>query len=87
MSIESQIQAILETPGMEDELEQWRYAARTSGEYHNMFDGRIARNIKACDGRPFFENPLPAAISKELRIGLVLGFDWYVTTISSALIY
>jgi hypothetical protein len=87
MSIKSQIQAILETPGMEDELEQWRYATQTSGEYHDMFDGRIARNIKACDERPFFENPLPAAISTELQIGLVLGFNWYVTTISSALIY
>jgi hypothetical protein len=76
MTIEAQLRGILEVPGMEDELEQWRYTTRTSGKYIDMFDGRVPRNIKAHDGHPFFENPLPAG-STELRIGLVLGFDWY----------
>jgi hypothetical protein len=75
MSIEHQLRAIIDTPGMENELEKWRGAHRVEGEYNDMFDGRIARKIKGSDGRPFFENPLPTE-SSELRIGLVLGFDW-----------
>jgi hypothetical protein len=75
MSIESQLRALLDIPGMEDELEQWREVQRTPGKYNDMFDGRIAQGIKGPDARPFFENPVPPR-STELRIGLVLGFDW-----------
>jgi hypothetical protein len=75
MSIEQQLRTLLEVPGMEDELEQWRHVPRTPGKYHDMFDGRVPQEIKGPDEQPFFENPLPPD-STELRIGLVLGFDW-----------
>jgi hypothetical protein len=77
MNIEDQLRSILDIPGMEDEMERWRYTSRTRGKYKDMFDGRIPREIKGHDGRPFFENPAPGDVT-ELRIGLVLGFDWYV---------
>jgi hypothetical protein len=75
MSVEAQLRAILEIPGMEDEMEQWRDVPRTPGVYNDMFDGRVPQQLKGPDGRPFFENPKPAN-STELRIGGVLGFDW-----------
>jgi hypothetical protein len=42
-----------------------------------MFNGFIPRNVKGPDGTPFFAPPRPPEV-RELRIGLVLGFDWYV---------
>jgi hypothetical protein len=75
MSIEGQLRALLDIPGMEDGLEQWRGVQRTPGKYVDMLDGRIAQGIKGPDTRPFFESPAPAG-SAQLRIGLVLGFDW-----------
>jgi hypothetical protein len=74
MGIEDQLRTILEVPGMEDEMEQWRFKSRMRGKYNDMFDGRVPRDIKGPDGRPFFENP--AVDANELRVGLVLGFDW-----------
>jgi hypothetical protein len=75
LSIEDQLRKILEIPGMEDELEHWRHVHQTLGKSNDMFDGRVAQEIKGSDGRPFFENPSPVGCT-ELRIGLVLGFDW-----------
>jgi hypothetical protein len=75
MSIESQLRTLLDIPGMEFELEQWRRVQRTPGKDTDVFDGRIAQGIKGPDTRHFFENLAPAG-STELRIGLVLGFDW-----------
>jgi hypothetical protein len=77
MSIESQLRAILDVPGMEDEMDHWRSVPRSPGVYNDIFDGRVTRELKGPDGRPFFENPAPAG-STELRIGVVLGFDWFV---------
>jgi hypothetical protein len=77
MSIESQLRAILAIPGMEDEMESWRHVSRKSGEYHDMFDGRVAKDVKGPDGQPFFQNPACEG-SSELRVGAVLGFDWQV---------
>jgi hypothetical protein len=75
MSVEAQLRAILAIPGMEDEMEHFRSVPRSPGVYNDMFDGRVPREIKGPDGRPFFENPVPPG-STELRVGLTLGFDW-----------
>jgi hypothetical protein len=77
MSIEAQLHAMLAVPGMEAHLEAWRHKPREEGKYQDVFDGRVARGLKGADGCPFFENPLPANCS-ELRVGAVLGLDWYL---------
>ncbi|THU96176.1 hypothetical protein K435DRAFT_819510 [Dendrothele bispora CBS 962.96] len=58
-SIESQLREILLVPGMEDLLEQWRDVSRVDGEYQDIFDGAICKELKGVDGRLFFANPLP----------------------------
>jgi hypothetical protein len=75
MSIEAQLRAILAVPGMVQAMDAWCSVDRMTGQYKDMFDGRVAQHVKGVDGKVFFENPAPAG-SKELRIGLVLGFDW-----------
>jgi hypothetical protein len=75
LSIKDQLHKILEIAGMEDELEHWRHVHQTLGKSNNMFDGRVAQEIKGLNSRPFFENPSPVGCT-ELHIGLVLGFDW-----------
>jgi hypothetical protein len=73
ISIETQLRSILAVPGMIKAMDQWRPVMRQAGRYKDMFDGYVAKHVKAPDGTPFFQNPAPP---KELRIGLVLGFDW-----------
>jgi hypothetical protein len=82
MSIEAQLRAILAVPGMVNAMDGWRSSHRTAGQYHDMFDGLVARQVRGVDGEPFFINPLIFPDGhQELRIGLVLGFDWYVRPI------
>jgi hypothetical protein len=75
LSIESQLREILAVPGMISAMDHWRTLPRESGQYRDMFDGFVTQNVKGPDGAPFFRAPQPSEV-KELRIGLVLGFDW-----------
>ncbi|VDB84878.1 unnamed protein product [Peniophora sp. CBMAI 1063] len=79
-SIEDQLRDIIAVPGVEDTLDGWRQLAHIPGEYRRIFDGRIIRSeLKAANGRLFFENPLPVqtGVAPELRIGLSMGVDWF----------
>lgn len=73
-TLESQLRDILNVPGMEEVLEEWRSRPRSPGEMVDIFDGDVCKTIPGPDGRPFFENPRHKG---ELRIGLSLGLDWY----------
>jgi hypothetical protein len=76
-----QIVSILKNPGIKVLLDDWRTKPRNSGEYGDIFDGRMCRlKLRALDGSLFFSNH-PHEIkgpSNELRIGVNLGVDWCV---------
>ena len=82
LPLSEQIKSVLKTPGVEALLDEWRTKPRNSGEYTDIFDGRMCRlKLRAPDGSLFFsnhphENHGP---DNELRIGVNLGVDWYVS--------
>ena len=79
--LSTQIVSILKNPGVEALLDDWRSKPRNSGEYGDIFDGRVCKlKLSAPDGSLFFSNR-PQDISgpdNELRIGVNLGVDWCV---------
>lgn len=78
MPIKDQLPGILAQPGVEKMLDQWRTKSRETGVYRDIFDGAVAREVKAHNGRPFFQNLAmdECGPEGELRIGLTLGADW-----------
>ena len=81
LALSDQIASILQVPGVEALLDEWRKKPRKMGEYTDIFDGNICRNrLRAPNGSLFFSN-LPHEKNGphgELRIGVNLGLDWYV---------
>jgi hypothetical protein len=79
--LSDQITSLLQLPGVEALLDEWRFKPRVPGEYGDIFDGAVCRSkLKAPDGSLFFSN-LPNkknGPNGELRIGVNLGIDWYV---------
>ncbi|EMD33478.1 hypothetical protein CERSUDRAFT_57200 [Gelatoporia subvermispora B] len=76
-SLETQLTAMLQVPGMETTCEQWRDKAREEGIWRDIFDGAIIRELKAPDGTPFFEAPKDDRKPADLRLGVTLGVDWF----------
>ncbi len=79
-SLESQMISLLQVPGIEEALETWRTVPRQGGDYHDIFDGAIPKELKCATGEKFFRNdPVdkPNGPAGELRIGLTLGVDWF----------
>jgi len=57
LSLSDQIESILKVPGVEALLDEWRIKPRRLGEYTDIFNGDMCRNIlKAPDGLLFFSN-------------------------------
>jgi hypothetical protein len=87
LPLSDQILSVLKTPGIEALLDDWRTKPRKSGEYGDIFDGRMCRlKLRAPDGSLFFSNH-PHEIkgpSNELRIGVNLGVDWCVLCLTSS---
>jgi hypothetical protein len=78
-SIKSQLVSLLAVPGVEEALDAWRHLPRRRGEYMDVFDGEIPKNLPDPDGLPFFRNgphDKPKGPNGELRIALTLGVDW-----------
>jgi hypothetical protein len=69
----------LSVPRIEETLDQWRKTPRQTGQYRDIFDGAVCKEIKAHDGRLFFDNQDKRAPNDELRLGVTLGVDWYVS--------
>ena len=86
LPLSEQIVSILKTPGVEALLDEWRNKPRKSGEYGDIFDGRMCRlKLRAPDGSLFFSNRPYESLgpNNELRIGVNLGVDWYVPSLVS----
>jgi len=81
LSITEQLSPILAIPGVEQLMDQWRTIERRPGYYQDIFDGQICKTLKAHDGSPFFSNGPDErnGPNDELRLGLLLGADWYVS--------
>jgi hypothetical protein len=81
LPLSEQIVSILKSPGVEALLDEWRTKSRNSGEYGDIFDGRMCRfKLRAPDNSLFFSNHPHESHgpNDELRIGLNMGVDWYV---------
>ena len=81
LPLSEQIASILQVPGVEALLDEWRKKPRKTGDYIDIFDGDVCHNkLQALDGSLFFSN-LPHEKNRprgKLRIGVNLGLDWYV---------
>lgn len=76
--LSEQLAAIIAQPRVEELLDQWRSVDRKDNHYHDIFDGRVAKDVLAADGTPFFRNleTDSSGPEGELRIALTLGVDW-----------
>lgn len=77
--ISDQLAGFLNQPGMEDEIDAWRTRPHTRGKLDSIQDGRIWSTIPGHDGRPFFENGEDRPDPDELRIGITMNYDGYVS--------
>jgi len=81
LPLSEQIILILKNLGVEAVLDEWHTKPRNSGEYNDIFDGRMCHlKLKAPDGSLFFSNcpHKRNGPDNELWIGVNLGVDWYV---------
>lgn len=80
-SLEDQLATMLANPGIEDEMEKAldQATSHKPGTYTNIFDGRVCQELRAADGSRFFFPDARAKSTGELRIGVTLGVDWYVS--------
>jgi hypothetical protein len=78
LSISEQLASILALPGVEDIMDDWRTVERKPGLYQDVFDGRIAKEMKGPDEKHFFSNKKgeEKGPNGELRLGLTWGVDW-----------
>ena len=75
--LSSQLSELLNREGIEDALDSWR--ARESDEVlRDIMDGKVWKELKGHNGKPFFNNDKNREDKDELRIGITLGFDGYV---------
>jgi hypothetical protein len=81
MSIQSQLANILAIPGVEEEMDKWCRKPRYTHRYCDIFDGAVTKSLQAPDGTTFFRNELgdDKGPGEELRIGVTLGLDWYLS--------
>ncbi|KAJ7126601.1 hypothetical protein C8R43DRAFT_897637 [Mycena crocata] len=79
LSISEQLASIVALPGVEDVLDSWRNLPRQPGIYQDIFDGRIAKEMRGPDGKLFFSNKMgeEKGPDGELRLGLNWGVDWF----------
>lgn len=86
--ISAQLEGILSQPGVETACDAWRRCQRTAGTYRDVFDGEVVRNLKAHDGTLFWRNEpdcLTSGPDGELRLGVMWGIDWYISSSTSRL--
>ena len=56
LSISEQLPSIVDVPSFEQAVDLWRKKENTSGRLETLFNGRIARQLRGPDGKPFFSN-------------------------------
>jgi len=80
LSISAQLEDIINSPGIEEDLDWWRKLDRREGVYRDISDGRIWNEVLGPDGQEFFRSVnvdgKKCAPDGELRIGVALAMDW-----------
>ncbi|KAJ7583887.1 hypothetical protein C8J56DRAFT_1166808 [Mycena floridula] len=71
-SLQEQLAAVLQVPGIEELIEQSLHHEHVSDVYKNIFDGRICRNLEAPDVTKFFKLTPEQEAAGELRF-LIYG--------------
>lgn len=79
--ISVQLTELLTRDGMEELIESWRTWVRTPGILEDIMDGAVWKSLKAHDGSLFFDNHPNRLNSTELRIGITVCIDGYVSLI------
>lgn len=64
----------LSRDGMVEKMDEWRHKPRADDVLGDIMDGRIWKELKGADDRPFFGEHCP----EELRIGITVNLDWCV---------
>lgn len=73
--VSRQLADLLQQPGIEKKIDEWRTAERKEGELRDIMDGEIWKTLPGPDGRLFFDNDPNRESKDELRIALTLGVD------------
>ncbi|KII93303.1 hypothetical protein PLICRDRAFT_100818 [Plicaturopsis crispa FD-325 SS-3] len=76
-SLGEQMATMLAVPGIEDEVDSYRQQRRVDGKYNNIFDGRVCKELRGVDGKSFFFGDESDMEEGELRIGVLMGVDWF----------
>jgi hypothetical protein len=80
LSISAQLESILCSPGIKEDLDWWHTLNQKQGLYKNISDSRIWGEILDAEGKQFFRsvsvNGKKCAPDGELRIGVALAMDW-----------
>jgi hypothetical protein len=77
-SISEQLIDMLGVPGLEDKMETVyeKISRHQPGEYRNIFDGKVCRELRSADGSLFFHPSEQEKAEGELQIGVTMGVDW-----------
>jgi hypothetical protein len=82
LSISAQLESILNTPGIEGDVDWWRNLPQHKGYYRNISDGRVWGESLDPEGELFFRSATvggkKCAPDGELRIGVALAMDWCI---------
>lgn len=70
---------LLAQPGIEEALDSWHRRSHLSGWLADFFDSAVSKSLLGPDGLPFFQRDKLVDPEGELRIGLALGIDWFVS--------
>jgi len=64
--LEEQVAAMLAVPSVEDQMDHWHKKTRATGEYNNIFDGKVCQELAGADSFPFFRYDLDQLPDGEL---------------------
>jgi len=80
--ISAQLENIINSPGIEEDLDWWKKLNWHKGVYQNISDGKIWNETLGPDGQEFFRSTIvngkKCAPNGELQIGVALAMDWWV---------
>ena len=83
LSISSQLESILSTPGIEGDIDWWHNLLQCKEYYQNISNGRVWGKILDPDGKLFFRSDSidgeKCAPDGELQIGVALAMDWCIS--------
>ena len=68
-SLKTSLQCLLLRAGFADTCEHWRSRREKAGVYQDIYDGKIWKELRYIDGKPF--------LAKQYVFALMLNIDWF----------